>query len=341
MTDLAKADPQFGGLREELLRTSRRRPNRLASKCNKLRVDESPSLLAKVDLWSDQQIISNETLDSRMKSYEAIHNHRIPSYLPYLLRLDGKNFSKYTKGLKRPFDICFVNSMVETMNNLVEKFSVHTGYTHSDEITLIFPAMCTKEEYEAGENKSTHLFDGRLMKICSVLASYCAVRFNVHMNKYIEANKESYSQQFIDKVQAFEACFDCRVMTFPEDKSYEIVNHMIWRSIRDCNRNATFTYAQSYFSHKQLHKKNSTEMMQMMEEKGLDWEKDVPMYLKHGIYGKRELYVKEVEIKGEVIKATRQRVTNKCFKINEHENMLELLLSKNWQNNDLESFELD
>ena len=283
------------------------------------------------------------TIDSRMKIYEAIHNHRIPSYLPYLLRLDGKNFSKYTKGLKRPFDICFVMSMVETMNDLVEKFSVHTGYTHSDEITLIFPAVCTKEEYESGENKSTHLFDGRLMKICSVLASYCAVRFNVHMNVYITSNREEYSQQFVDKVESFEACFDCRVMTFPEDKSYEIVNHMIWRSIRDCNRNATFTYAQSYFSHKQLHKKNSTEMMQMMEEKGLDWEKDVPMYLKHGVYGKRELYEKEVEIKGEVIKAIRQRVANKCFKINEyeHEKMMELLLSKNWLDQEFEPFTIE
>lgn len=340
MADLAKTDPQFG--------------DRLASKCNKLHVDESPSLLAKVD----QKI----TIDDRMKSYEAIYNHKIPSYLPYLLRLDGKNFSKYTKGLQKPFDICFVNSMVETMNDLIEKFSVRTGYTHSDEITLIFPAVCTKEEYEAGEHKSTHLFDGRLMKICSVLASYCAVRFNVHMNKYIEANKESYSQQFIDKVQAFEACFDCRVMTFPEDKSYEITNHMIWRSIKDCHRNAVFTYAQSYFSTKELHKKNSTEAIQMMlgmpgklgkpgkpgkPGKGLDWATDVPIYLKHGVYGKRELYVKEVEIKGELIKATRQRIANKCFKINEyeHENMLELLLSKNWQSNGdnmgFESFELD
>ncbi len=43
------------------------------------------------------------TIYSRMKSYEAIYNHRIPSYLPYFLRLDGKNFSKYTRGLKKTF----------------------------------------------------------------------------------------------------------------------------------------------------------------------------------------------------------------------------------------------
>lgn len=181
------------------------------------------------------------------------------------------------------------------------------------------------------------------MKICSVFASYCAVRFNFHMNRYIEANKESYSQQFIDKVQAFEACFDCRVMTFPEDKSYEIVNHMIWRSIKDCHRNAAFTYAQSYFSTKELYKKNSTDMISMMLEKGLDWATDVPTYLKHGVYGKRELYEKEVEINGEIIKATRQRVANKCFKINEyeHEKMMELLLAKNWPDLKFEPFTIE
>lgn len=77
----------------------------------------------------------------------------------------------------------------------------------------------------------------------------------------------------------------------------------------------------------------------------MDWEKDVPIYLKHGVYGKKELYEKEVEVKGETIKpsvdhplrvkATRQIVANKCFKINEyeHDKMLELMLSKNWITN--------
>ena len=79
-----------------------------------------------------------QTLDDRMKAYERELNFKIPPYKPFIARLDGRSFSKFTKGLKSPFDNNFVTAMVDTMNDLVLEFNAHSGYTHSDEITLIF-----------------------------------------------------------------------------------------------------------------------------------------------------------------------------------------------------------
>jgi tRNA(His) guanylyltransferase len=265
-----------------------------------------------------------------MKAYEEEYNPRIPPYCPFVIRLDGKNFSKFTRGFKKPFDRLFVQAMVLTMNDMVEKYNGVTGYCHSDEITLVFNQACTKEEFEAGENTSVHAHDGRVVKLCTVMAGYCSVRFGHHMRQLIEANAESYQELFVSKIHDSQYCFDARPLRIPHDRPEEIVNHMIWRSVHDCHRNAVSTYARDRFGHKKIMGKNSQDMIQMMREDGLDWEKDVPMYLKHGVYGKKELYEKTTIIDGEEIKSMRQRISNRCFKIEFSEEMVALMTAKNW-----------
>lgn len=86
------------------------------------------------------------TLSDIMKQYEWQHVHLIPKKFHFMVRLDGKNFSTFTRGFKQkdsknPFDPNFQQAMINTMNDLVLKFSsVATGYVHSDEITLVFPS---------------------------------------------------------------------------------------------------------------------------------------------------------------------------------------------------------
>jgi tRNA(His) 5'-end guanylyltransferase len=265
-------------------------------------------------------------IGDRMKTLENEYEFRIPPYNSFIIRLDGKNFSKFTKGLKKPFDNNFVKAMVLTMNNLVEKFNVTTGYTHSDEITLIFNKVCTKKEFLNKENKSTHSSNGRTIKLLTIMAGYCSVRFNYHLNELI--NAKNYTEKFVDKVGKFEQCFDARLLNTKENE-IEIINHMKWRSTYDCIRNCISTYARSYFSAKQLNGIKTKEMITMMlDEKEFDWVKECPMYLKHGVYSKKELYNKEVEIDGKKETCVRSRITNKCFNIND--NMLNVLLEKYW-----------
>lgn len=82
------------------------------------------------------------------------------------------------------------------------------------------------------------------------MSGYCSVRFNYHLHKIInsEENQKLYDPHYIEKINLMRACFDARLVAFPADKEYEIVNHMIWRSIFDCERNAVSTYARSQFS---------------------------------------------------------------------------------------------
>lgn len=57
--------------------------------------------------------------------------------------------------------------MIYTTYDLICKFNCSTGYTHSDEITLIF-------------DKNSNIFEGKVYKIITSISSYCSIRFNYH-----------------------------------------------------------------------------------------------------------------------------------------------------------------
>ena len=128
---------------------------------------------------------NNKTLDlgERMKLYEneSLSISKIPPYKPFIIRLDGRSFSNFTSGLRKPFDCNFTKAMVLTTMDLITEFYAVCGYTHSDEITIIFKESCTKEEFDKEENKSGHIFDGRSVKLLTVMSGYCSVRFNYHL----------------------------------------------------------------------------------------------------------------------------------------------------------------
>jgi len=146
---------------------------------------------------SNLSYLSN--LSDRMKKYEASLDYKILPCESFIVRLDRRSFSKFTKKFVKPFDITFVKTMAHTMVDLVKEFDVQTGYTHSDEITLIFDSKCTKKEYEQYlEGKidkskiKIHFFDGRIQKIITLISSYCSVRFNYHLEKLIGIIADKY-----------------------------------------------------------------------------------------------------------------------------------------------------
>ena len=50
-----------------------------------------------------------DSLGDRMKSYEQKHN--LPSNIPVIIRIDGRAFHTLTRGMKKPFDLDFINMM--------------------------------------------------------------------------------------------------------------------------------------------------------------------------------------------------------------------------------------
>ena len=139
--------------------------------------------------------------------------------------------------------------------------------------------------------------------------------------------KEKYSDEFVQSIKQHEQMFDARALKFSPDKEHELLNHQIWRSVHDCSRNAVQTYAYTYFGSKKIMNKNTQEMINMLKEnKGIDWDLDIPLFIKYGIYCKKILVEKNI---GEN-KAIRTEHIFKQFKINFSNENLKMLISKYW-----------
>ena len=99
---------------------------------------------------------------------------------------------------------------------------------------------------------------------------------------------------------------------------------MIWRSIYDCHRNAVQAYTFKNYNHKIVKNKNNKEMIDMLKEKGIDWDK-VPTAHKHGVYGKRSLYTK---LNDDGSTCVRSMIVNMTFRIKCTKDFEDFLLSK-------------
>lgn len=77
--------------------------------------------------------MSNNTmsdLGDRMKSYEKAEYTRIGGdyvlhpNIPFLARIDGHTFSKFTNGFEKPYDLNISQAMIRTTADLVKKGNV-------------------------------------------------------------------------------------------------------------------------------------------------------------------------------------------------------------------------
>lgn len=206
----------------------------------------------------------NDALGDRMKTYEMMEaGRRFFPLLPIVARLDGKCFSKFTKGLARPFDQRLSMLMIETTKFLVEETNAVCGYCQSDEITLAWYSNTTESQL---------YFDGRVQKMVSVLAAICSVRFNRLLPEYISEKSKQ------------EAYFDCRVWQLPTLE--EGANAFLWREF-DATKNSISMAANEYYSHKELMNKNGSEKQEMLWQKGVNWN-DYPSFFKRGSYIQRK-----------------------------------------------------
>jgi len=122
-----------------------------------------------------------ESLGTRLKGYEREFESVIDPKDFIICRIDGHKFSKYTKGMKKPFDKVLSNTMEETTKDLVEKFGAVTGYTQSDEISLVFVPQFkerlipieTKELFVLNDEETTYkVYDKEYNLLGSLDISY-------------------------------------------------------------------------------------------------------------------------------------------------------------------------
>lgn len=113
----------------------------------------------------------NCSIMQRMKeNYEVRSRHYLTRRMPVILRIDGKTFHTYTRGLDKPFDEGLMEDMVETTKHLCREIQgAKCGYTQSDEISILIT------DYD--NLKTDAWFDYNVQKMCSVGASMTASFF--------------------------------------------------------------------------------------------------------------------------------------------------------------------
>lgn len=198
----------------------------------------------------------NDSLGDRMK---ASYEHRTRTYLPRrtytIVRVDGKAFHSYCRGLARPFDATFAEDMDLTAKALCEEMQgACLAFVQSDEISVLLT--------DFGKDDTEAWFDGNLQKIVSIAASCATATLN--QLRYHDVQKL--------------AMFDARAFTIPDP--VEVENYFIWRQ-QDATRNSISMAAQAKFSPKELHGQDSGAMQEMLFAKGINWN-DYPVGFRRG-----------------------------------------------------------
>lgn len=215
------------------------------------------------------------TLGNRMKGYEAISKNFLARKTPVIIRVDGRAFHFFTRGLDKPFDKDFIKSMQETMKYLCENIQgCVLGYTQSDEITLV---LCDYQTYETDA-----WFGYNVQKLVSISASMATLAFNREIEKRAyETMGKLCKAELNDEIDLYEkrynllieklnngALFDSRAFSLSKE---EVCNCLIWRQ-QDATRNSIQAVGQANFSQKELHKLSCNQIQnKLFSEKGINW----------------------------------------------------------------------
>lgn len=209
---------------------------------------------------------NKDSLGDRMKRYENVSRNYLTRRVPVIIRIDGRAFHTFTRGLKKPFDRILMDSMQHTMKALCENIQGCVfGYTQSDEITLVLT------DYD--KITTDGWFGYNIQKMASVSASMATVQFNKcleHEYSDIFVFSKDEPEEYVEKLseKLGKAMFDSRAFSMPKD---EVCNCLIWRQ-QDATRNSIESVGQSNFSHKELHGKTCNMIQDMLwKERGINW----------------------------------------------------------------------
>lgn len=222
--------------------------------------------------------MSKDQLGKRMKElYENRSRHELTRRTYTIMRLDGKAFHTFTQGYKRPYDLELMDMMDRTAIALCEEIQgAKLAYVQSDEISLVLTDFDTLQ--------TDAWFDNNVQKMVSVSASIATAAFNQELlTRIAEKAHDGDKEAKIDLAAIHCRCmrlahFDSRVFTIPT--LTEVLNYLVWRQ-QDATRNSIQMSAQALYSHHELHEKNTSELQEMIFQKGHNWDK-YPVGFKRG-----------------------------------------------------------
>lgn len=222
---------------------------------------------------SDKEFFGNDPLGDRMKAIEAESTKLKPnSDHPIIVgRLDGNRFSKFTRGLKKPYDQRLTDLMRDTGLHIMKVCDAKVVYHQSDEISVVLYSPDPKHEL---------YFGGRYQKLNSILAGVASAFFTKNLPNYLPEKADCM------------AVFDARF--FEVDSLKTATEMLYWREL-DAVRNSMLCAAQTVYSHKQMWGKNQKELLQMLQDNGIDYDA-YPNSYKRGSYYTKTLVEKPYSI---------------------------------------------
>ena len=226
--------------------------------------------------------MDHSDIAKRMKAYERCAEWVLPRRIPVIVRIDGRSFHGFTKGLYgKRWSPDFVNAMnVTAQAVMADMQGCDFCYCQSDEISFLLT------DYRTVNTQPWFGYDVR--KMMSISASMASVEFCRIINT--------------------RAYFDSRCFSVPQD---DVCNYFIWRQ-QDATRNAIQMAGREYFSHKQLHKKSCNDIQEMLfQEHGINFndyltvrkrgfcltangvDMEIPIFTQDREYIEKWVYVKE------------------------------------------------
>ena len=254
-----------------------------------------------------------DELGDRMKRYENITRNYLTRRVPVIIRIDGKAFHTWTRGLEKPFDRTVMYLMQRTMLKLCQEVQGCVfGYTQSDEITLVLT-----------DYKTIHTdawFGYNIQKMTSISASIATLEFNWLLEKEFARELENslMLHNGCGKTPAYfesskraellggkmnKAVFDSRAFSIPKD---EVCNCLIWRQ-QDATRNSIEAAGHANFRQSELHGKNCNEIQEMLFQKEINGN-DYPTCYKRGsacYRVKKTVEMEDPQNKGQMITVER------------------------------------
>lgn len=209
-------------------------------------------------------MISDE-LGDRIKRYEAASNCLLTHRMPVVIRVDGRAFHTFTKGLEKPYSQVLMDIMKSAaIATSKEMQGFKLAYVQSDEATFVITDTDTYDSYP--------WFGYEINKLVSITASAFTAYFNRLWDCRMMVSRP------IGYNTTAPAMFDARAFNVPAD---DLGNVIVWRQ-RDWERNSVQMMARSIFSQKELDSKNIDEVKDMIFNRSeCAWD-DMPPIVKFG-----------------------------------------------------------
>lgn len=205
-------------------------------------------------------VSAGDSLGDRMKAnYEAPARHLLTRRTPVIIRIDGRAFHTYTRGMNRPFDAFLMSSMHEAATHVAaDAQGCKLAYVQSDEVSLLLT--------DDDSLKTQAWFGYVQSKMETIAASLMTAKFNDLM----------LARGPLGRL----ATFDARAFNIPEP---EIANYFLWRA-KDWERNSVSMYCGAHFSHKEMHGKGRAAQHEMLHSIGKNWATNLSHVERNGMF---------------------------------------------------------